>query len=121
MLWLKNHWIALLSGFLAAMYFYFQLRQWQRHCDDLTIRSDGRRSLLTLLTNDNKSRNCSSFWLRFAESRQSSTCLVSGCADESPKLVSSNQASATRNYFVPISSEYPATIRIDSPLCLRII
>ena len=34
MLWLKNHWIALSSVFLAAMYFYFQLRQWQRHGDD---------------------------------------------------------------------------------------
>ena len=34
MLWLKNHWIALLSVFLAAMYFYFQFRQWQRHGDD---------------------------------------------------------------------------------------
>jgi hypothetical protein len=34
MLRLKNHWIALWSVFLAAMYFYFQLRQWQRHGDD---------------------------------------------------------------------------------------
>src|ERR1700732_998845 len=49
--------------------------------DALTICSDGRRSLLTLLANDNKSPNCSSFWLRFAESGQSA-CLVSRCSVE---------------------------------------
>jgi hypothetical protein len=32
-----------------------------------------------------------------------------------PKVVSSNLTSTTRNYSVPISSEYAATIRIDSP------
>jgi NAD(P)-dependent dehydrogenase (short-subunit alcohol dehydrogenase family) len=46
--------------------------------DALTICSDGRRSLLTLLANADNSRMCSSFWLQFAESRQS-TRLISRC------------------------------------------
>jgi len=45
----------------------------RRHAilDALTICSDGRRSFLTLLANDNKSRNCWSFCLWFAEHRWS--------------------------------------------------
>ncbi len=45
-----------------------------RHFRCIDYLLDGRRSLLTLLANDDKSRICSSFWLHFAESRQS-TCL----------------------------------------------
>jgi hypothetical protein len=40
-----------------------------------------------------------------------STCLVSRCANEAPKLVGPNQAAATRIYSSAITSEYPATIR----------
>jgi hypothetical protein len=41
-------------------------------------------------------------------------CLVSRCAGERVEVVSSNRASATRNYSAAIGSEHPATISIDS-------
>jgi hypothetical protein len=41
-----------------------------------------------------------------------SICLVSRCAKEAPKPVSSNQASATKVSSLSITSANPATIRI---------
>jgi hypothetical protein len=83
------------------------------------------RAALRLTT----ARGCSSLFVvafpivaaQSCSTRGLRTCLVSSGSTELQSAVSSNQASATRNYSAAISSAYPAPIRIDSPPCRNIV